>query len=170
MSGSIQMLFCKSTLWSSDPGNGVRKKNSRISSGNSGLSWRIFSRIRPKADRCRLHRDLDFATQTLRLEDEPRLASKLGCNASFNQLGSKAVLLGLDDVWSALLDPLNLQAGYAIFCADRAPLNFDVPVGHRQRAIFRGIRSQLVHGHRQRQHGTGAQDNVLATKDDTIGS
>jgi hypothetical protein len=52
--------------------------------------------------------------QTLRLEDESRLASKLGCNASFNQLGSKAVLLGLDDIWSALLDPLNLQAGYAV--------------------------------------------------------
>ena len=45
MSGSIQAPFCDSTLWSSEPGSGVRQKNSRISSGSSflmiSMSWRI---------------------------------------------------------------------------------------------------------------------------------
>ncbi len=80
------------------------------------------------------------------------------------------MLLGLDDIWSASLDPLNLQAGVAVFRADRAPLYFDASAGHRQRAIFRGIRCQLVHSHRQGQHGTRAQNDVLATKDDAIRS
>ena len=45
MSGSIQTPFCQSTLWSSEPGRGVRKKNSRISSGNSRLMISMSRRI-----------------------------------------------------------------------------------------------------------------------------
>ena len=59
----------------------------------AGLSRWIFARTRPNVDRCCLHGDRDFAAQTLRLEDEPRLASELSRNASFDLLGPEAMLI-----------------------------------------------------------------------------
>ncbi len=45
MSASIHSPFCHSTLWSSEPGSGVRMKNSRMSSGSSFLMISMSSRI-----------------------------------------------------------------------------------------------------------------------------
>src|SRR5215813_9486742 len=86
------------------------------------LSGRISSRPHLKVDGRCLHRDRDFAAQALRLKDEPRFASELGRDASFDQLSSETMLLGLNDTRSALLDPLDLQAELAVFCTSRPPL------------------------------------------------
>src|SRR5215203_4193499 len=45
MSGSIHSPLVYRTLWSSEPGKGVRMKNSRMSSGSSFLMISMSSRI-----------------------------------------------------------------------------------------------------------------------------
>ena len=50
----------------------------------TGLGGRISCHARWRVDRRCPHWDRDFAAQSLRLEDEPRFASELGCDASFD--------------------------------------------------------------------------------------
>jgi hypothetical protein len=100
------VLFCSSASRNSTPCQ--REQNQAKTKGpEPGLSLRIFPPLCPSVDRSCLHRDRDFAAQTLRLEDEPRLAGEFGRDTSFYQLGPKTALLRRNHIRPSMLDPFN---------------------------------------------------------------